>query len=245
MPELIKTRWYPESVLKAYYRFESGALTTDSSGESHTLTAISDPAEDTGKWGGGVTLDSNDAYSATNHTDFKPTGNFTIGVWVKIATPATSFLFSSYAYDGSVYAGIWLYVNTTTGYASFSSSKNTGKVAGTDFQVITGGTNVCDGNWHFVVGVWDGTYLRIYVDGVSDATAVAWANAPAYATTTYVRIGARKNSASAEDLFLTGSLDDVFILNGKALSDYEVLSIYRTISPGAFLMNLATNWKNN
>lgn len=31
--------------LKAYYRFESGALTTDSSGAGHTLTAISDPME--------------------------------------------------------------------------------------------------------------------------------------------------------------------------------------------------------
>jgi len=48
--------------LKAYYRFESGALTTDSSGEGHTLTAISDPAESpSGKFGGAVYLDGNDA----------------------------------------------------------------------------------------------------------------------------------------------------------------------------------------
>jgi large repetitive protein len=240
MPELIKTRWYPESVLKAYYRFESGALTTDSSGESHTLTAISDPAEDTGKWSGAVAFDGNDAYSAVDHADFKPTGNFTIGAWVKTSVD-TGGIFQSYSANTNI-AGIQIL--TVSNIARLISGKNNGTVQGTHYQIIDGTTNVCDGNWHFVVGTWDGSYLRIYVDGVSDATAVSWANAPAYAATNYVRLGCR-NRTGTNEIFLTGSLDDVFILNGKALSDYEVLSIYRTISPGAFLMNLATNWKNN
>lgn len=225
--EINSTSWLTNANLKAYYRFESGALTTDSSGEGHTLTAISDPAEDaSGKFGGAVALDGDDAYSIADHADFKPTGNFTIGMWVKIATPATSFVVSSYTYDGSVYAGIWLYVNTTTGYPTFTSAKNTGKVAGTDFQLVTGDTNVCDGAWHFVVGVWDGSYLRMYVDGTEDVAAVAWANAPAYNATNYVRFGCRKYSAAGESLFVTGSLDDVFLLNGTALSAQEVKGLY-------------------
>lgn len=245
MPELIKTRWYPESVLKAYYRFESGALTTDSSGNGHTLTAISDPAEDAnGKFGGAVAFDGNDAYSATDHSDFKPTGNFTVGFWFKTSTTgAHQNIFSSYNY----------YLNTFSGFVSgitsenkirLFSSKNTGNVAGTDYQQVTGGTTVTDGAWHFYVATWDGSYLRIYLDGASDATAVSWSNAPAYNATNYVRIGYSYDSTGGADAYLTGSLDDVFLLNGKALNAYEVLSIYRTISP-AFLMNLASNWKNN
>ncbi len=38
--ELNLTVLKDNSALKAYYRFESGALTTDSSGNSHTLTAV-------------------------------------------------------------------------------------------------------------------------------------------------------------------------------------------------------------
>lgn len=34
---------------------------------------------------------------------------------------------------------------------------------------LTGSTTINDGNWHYVVGTWDGTYVNIYVDGSSDA----------------------------------------------------------------------------
>lgn len=142
MPELIKTRWYPESVLKAYYRFESGALTTDSSGESHTLTAISDPAEDaSGKFGGAVAFDGNDAYSATDHADFKPTGNFTIGAWVKTSTSgATQYIFVSYSKNTNV-AGIRVAV-ASTGIISCLSGKNTGATSNTDYKNCNGTTEI-------------------------------------------------------------------------------------------------------
>jgi hypothetical protein len=244
MPELIKTRWYPESVLKAYYRFESGALTTDSSGESHTLTAISDPAEDaSGKFGGAVALDSNDCYSIVDHADLKPAGVFTVGAWVKgSASTTTRTIWNTYLSSGGKLYGFFLQTDTNE-LPEFFIAKGTGAVAGTDYKVITGSTSVLDGNWHFVVGVWDGTNMNLYVDGKSDATPVAAFNA-AYTGTMYQRIGAR-NSTGTDSNFFIGSLDDVFLLNGKALNAYEVLSIYQTISPGAFLMNLASNWKNN
>lgn len=245
MPELIKTRWYPESVLKAYYRFESGALTTDSSGEGHTLTAISDPAEDaSGKWGGAVALDGNDAYSHADHADFKPTGAFTIGMWVKPASfAATVALFNSISVATN-YAGIYVSNNITTGTISFLIGKNTGTTANTDFKNVASNGGLTAGQWNHVVLTWDTQYMRIYINGALDIE-TASTMAPAYAATNYVRIGCRKFSASAEVSFFNGSLDDVFLLNGKALTAYEVLSIYRTISPGAFLMNLASNWKNN
>lgn len=56
------------SNLKAYYRFESGALTTDGSGNSHTLTAISDPAEADTDFvlSGVITENLSDYYEANN-----------------------------------------------------------------------------------------------------------------------------------------------------------------------------------
>lgn len=209
----------------AYYRFESGALTTDSSGNSHTLTAISDPAGTTGVFGGGVVLDGNDAYSAVNHADFRPTGNFTIFAWIKTSSAAQYGFFQSHS-SNTNYAGIFLGTDSGgTGVLRVGSGKNTGTVLGTDRQNADGVTNICDNVWHFCVGTWDGSYLRVYVDGNLDNTAVAWANAPAYAATNYVRVGCRNNSGT-DIAFFTGSMDDCGLLNGTALSAEEIKGIY-------------------
>ena len=210
--------------LKAYYRFEDDALTTDSSGEGHTLTDISDPAEDaSGKFGGAVALDGNDAYSATDHADFKPTGNFTIGAWVKCSSPATQILFESYSKNTKV-AGIRIGTAATTGYAHCLSGNNTGTTSHTNYASVYGTTNVCDGNWHFVVSTWDGTNVNLYVDGTLE-NYEAWENAPVYAATNYVRVGCN-NESGTNIAFFTGSLDDVFLLNGTALSAEEIKGIY-------------------
>jgi hypothetical protein len=222
--EIYTTDWNSDANLKAYYRFESGALITDSSGEGHDLTAISDPAEDTGKFGGAVALDGNDAYSAVDHTDFKPTGNFTVGCWAKSSTQANVYLFESFSLNTN-FAGFWLQAIATTGVVRFLSGKNTGTTSNTDYKIATGTTNIFDGNWHFIVGTWDGSYLRLYVDGKLDVAAVAWTNAPAYAATNYVRIGCGNNSGTNIS-FLTGSVDDVFLINGTALTTPQVNAIY-------------------
>lgn len=223
--ELINHSLYDDANLKAYYRFESGALTTDSSGEGHTLTAISDPAEDaSGKFGGAVALDGDDAYSATDHADFKPTGNFTIGAWVKTGNTGDTVIFQSYSVNTNV-AGIKLW-KRDTGVCVLTSGNNTGTTAPTNYQNINGGTNIEDSAWHFVVGTWDGSNLNLYVDGASDATAVSYTNAPAYAATNYVRVGCG-NLSGTNNEFFTGSLDDVFIMNGTALSAAQIENIWQ------------------
>jgi hypothetical protein len=214
---------FNDSNLVAYYRFESGALTTDSSTKGHTLTAISAPAEGTGRFGGAAVFDgTDDAYSCADHADFKPTGNFSIGCWVK-TTDTDGALFHSYSQNTNR-AGIRLII-VSGGKVQLLSGKNTGTTIGVDAQLIVSATSITDNAWHFIVATWDGSYLRIYIDGVSDATPVSWAYAPAYAATNYVRIGC-SNAAGSNSTFLAGSLDDIFLFNGKALSASEVDSLY-------------------
>lgn len=228
--ELYLTPLFNNLSLKAYYRFSSGALTTDSK-DSHTLTAISDPAEDaSGKFGGAVVLDGNDGYYATDHSDFKPTGVFTMGAWIKTSTTTgIQNILTSFNYAASKFAGIQIRVDANK--FSLYSFRNTGISAGTDYQVVTGGTSVSDGNWHLVVGTWDGSYLRVYVDGTSDATAVAWSYAPGYQATNYVQIGYEDDDTNAVGQFFNGSLDDLFIFNGKALSATEISNLYNGTWP--------------
>lgn len=225
MAELYQTSLLSDANLKAYYRFESGALTTDSSGENHTLTAISDPAEITGKFGGAVSLDGDDAYSITDHADLKPTGVFTIGAWIKPTTIGiTHGIFQSYSSFSNI-AGIALAISNSDNKFYFYSGKNTGAVLNTDYKQIVSSTEVSVNNWYFVVVTWDGTSLRIYVDGSLDTTPVAWAFGPAYAATNYVRIGCL-NATGTNNNFLTGYLDDVFLLNGTALTSDQIQSLY-------------------
>jgi len=224
--ELYSTPLYSESSLKAYYRYSSGALTTDTTAGGHTLTAISDPAEDaSGKFAGAVALDGNDAYSVADHADFKPTGAFSVVAWIKTSTTgAEQTIAQSYAEGSSKMSG-WLLRIAVANKVLFRSGKNTGSTAGTDYQNITGGTTVTDGAYHLIVAVWDTTKLYLYVDGNSDASAVNWANAPSYQATNYVRFGCECDTGTNIS-FITGSLDDVSIFNGKALSATEVSKYY-------------------
>jgi hypothetical protein len=220
--ELKDTQWYINSNLKAYFRFESGALTTDSSGEGHTLTAISDPAEDaSGKFGGAVALDGDDAYSATDHADFKPTGVFSVGGWVKTSyTSDDQFIFCSY--NPTNFSGWYLRVNNED-TIRFVSGRGTGTTLHTHWELINSTTTVTNGAWRFIVATWDGSKLHLYIDGAEEGTGVTWANAPGYNATNNVRIGCYIDNTN---YFFNGSLDDVFLINGTALSADQIESIY-------------------
>lgn len=217
--ELKDTSLYADANLKAYYRFEAGSLTTDSSAGGHTLTAVSDPAEGVGKFGGGVDLDSDDAFTAVDHADFKPTSSFSVGAWVKTTTQNKN-IFTSFGGSGN-YAGWNLAVQGDK--ARLASYKNSGTTENTDWKAVDSTTVIVDGLWRLIIGTWDGASLKIYVNGVLENTS-AWANAPAYKATNYVMVGAF-NTGSVGG-FLTGSLDDVFLLNGTALTAAQVANLY-------------------
>ena len=213
--------------LVAYYKFSTGALTTDSgNGAGHTLTAVSAPSEVAGKYGTGASFITDDAYSATDHADFKPTGAFSVSTWIYSTPSATQqMIFQSFSRNTN-YAGIYFSISSD-GYAYIRSCKNSGTVSGTDFQTCSGSVSLDDSKWHFIVGTWDTTNLNIFVDGISAATPVAWANAPVYAATNYVRVACENRSGTNQnfsDVALT--IDDLAVWNGKALTATEVLYLY-------------------
>lgn len=217
--------------LRAYYKFSTGAITTDSSGNSFTLSAISDPASVDGKFGQGIELDGNDGYdigSGGNQSNLMPTGNFTLSAWIKTSTTgATQTIIQSFSQDTNR-AGIQLFINSSN-FPVLLSGAN-GVTQGTHWQQVVGVTNVCDGLWHQITGTWDGSTLRIYVDGRLD-NSIAWAVAPVYEVpvvgNTFQVIGAARLVLSATNFF-TGTLDEVFLMNGTALSEGEVYALAKS-----------------
>lgn len=236
--ELATTPWATDSRLKAYYRFSTGALTTDSSGNGHTLTAVSDPAEVAGVFGKAAEFDPDDAYSIADHADFKPTGRFTVGCWIK--TTSTSVVPMQSWSQNTNLAG-WRLRVSAGGALQFYIGKNTGSTVNVDYWAATGGT-INDGNWHFIVGTYDGSkVMRAYVDGFPGTPVTA--EDPAYAATNYVRFGCG-NQTGTNTYFLNGTLDDAFIIVGYALGAEDVKKIYFNTA-SSFLLNIAGNWKNN
>lgn len=186
-----------------------------------------------------VSLDgSTDAFSATDHADLKPTGAFTVGGWIKTSTVAWTGIFTSQADISSKYSGWNLMIEGVGGKGRIAINRNTGHVDGTDYKYVLTNTTLTDGNWHYVVGTWDGSYLRIYVDGILDCTPVAWTYAPGYNATNYVRVGCYSNDGSNTGFFL-GNLKGVFLDNGNAWTQAQIATrmfadLTSFISTGAY-----------
>jgi len=211
----------------AIYCFEDGYQLTDSSaGAENTLTAIGTPTTCTTKFGGSVFLGNSSAYSAVDAAVLKPTGNFTVVCWIKrglLGAGGAGYIFQSNS-DNTNIAGIKFFCANTTNLLRFSTGKNTGTTANTDYKEILGSA-IADQNWHFVVVVWDGSYLYLYKDGLLDATPVAWTDAPAYAATNYVRVGCY-NGTGSNGSYFTGQLDDGYLVNGVAFNHANVIRQY-------------------
>lgn len=203
----------PTTNLKAYYKFDTGALTTDSSGNSHTLSAVSDPAETTGKINGAANFDGNDGYSTTNHADLNVgTELFSSGCWVKTTASGSSM---SLIHFQPVNPG-WALGISSTGYPFFY------RTDGTNTNLATANKTVNDGNWHHLVVVKESaTSWKTYIDGVLDNNNTT--NIPGTLSNANDKTIACKGG-SAE--FFTGDLDEVFFFNGTALTASQVAEIY-------------------
>ena len=219
--ELFNSPLIADTTLKAYYRFSSGALTTDSSGEGKTLTAISDPAEDaSGKFGGGCAFDGNDAYYVDNDADLAPTGSFSLGGWVKTTTLATRKSIITKGSTVPEYSfGLEILDNNQASFTVW-------QVGGGNHLAIYGlGKTIVDGTYHFVVGTYNhaAQTSKLYVDavlvGTDDTPTGTW-----HTAVNRFEIGGRADGAN----YFVGSMDDIFFENAKELSATEISNLYNT-----------------
>lgn len=196
--------------LAGYWPLDEGASTTaaDASGEGYDGTLVGAPLWTTGLLNGGLTLDGVSdavAFGATPRLD-QPT-TLTLAAWVRHGT-ADGFHSILDKRDGGA-DGYDLYINNT-GRSFLRINNNT----------LIGNTVVADDTWHHVVGVYDGTQMRLYVDGVEDA--VATVGASSINTTSPLRLGYHFTS---NDFRFDGTLDDVRIYD-RALSSGEVDTLF-------------------
>lgn len=94
-----------------------------------------------------------------------------------------------------------------------------------DGQSLSGSTPLPTGAWSHVAGVYDGTQMRVYLNGALDGTLATTAAIPANALP--LRIGAASDGGS----LFNGLVDEVEVLN-RALTQTEIQAIVAAGSAG-------------
>jgi hypothetical protein len=130
----------------------SGTITV----QTQTLTINQGAAGATGSFS--ASLNGSTAYvSVPNSTSLDITGSITVEAWIKTPTPsaAQQGIIERFAASNGGYA-----LRLAAGKLQFFTLQNA-----TTFDYVEGGSVITTG-WHHVAGVWDGTQLRLYLDGV-------------------------------------------------------------------------------
>lgn len=165
--QLSDTSLISDANLEAYFKFESGALTTDSSGDGETLTNTGTAIDGTGIWGGAAdfgTTNSTKYFERASAAGIQRT--FTMSCWVKMNTEIGSGIqnFMEHVNDttDNIFELQYDYNAGTRRVVAKNYKVGGGDASATETYTITLGTTT----WHHLAMTGDGTTVKLYVDGV-------------------------------------------------------------------------------
>jgi len=202
--------------LVAWYPFDdrSGSLLYDRSGKRNHGT-IDGATWVAGRRGSALSFDGvNDYVGVPDSSSLDIVNYVTMAAWIK-----PSFAGDGYPYVASKGDDMYtLYLNKATKKAMFGFRRASDNAWG---QVI-GATPLTAGTWNHIVGLYDGTDMKIYVNGVLDETA----SRPGETIKTdnlNFYIGTLKGTSQPFD----GIIDEVRIYN-RALTAAEIKRLYES-----------------
>jgi hypothetical protein len=215
--------------LVAYWKLDGDSSDATGNGHDGSDTAITySTANGIINQGAGTVRENSSCISIPDSTALKPTGSFSINYWEKGTDTADApTAFQTYAQNTNI-AGILPYLSVQAGIVV---GNNTGVTPNTNYVRIAGTTNVQDGNWHMITNTYDGTTVKIYVDGNSTPEASqAWTGGVAYQATNYVRIGCENlTGTNHPNSFNTTAWDEIGVWT-RALSTSEISALYNSRS---------------
>ncbi len=206
---------------------DAAETTADLSRKGETLTASNANStgftSTTGVRNEGVTFDGTDDYFTCTDAACGGTTNLdtngtllSVGAWINSSSFAGSIaptIISKENAGGGT--GYRLRIIAGTGVPVFRVNEGSG--GGT----VSSSIAITTGNWYHIVGTYDGTSLKIYVNGQLAGT-TAFTTAIADDTSDF-SIGARASSTT--DTFFTGSIDEPFV-TAEGLTAGQVKRMY-------------------
>jgi hypothetical protein len=216
------------STLDGWWPFyESAGLTAhDASGNHNDGTLIGAAQWTAGYFGGGLNFDgSTGRVDVHDAASLEPANAVTVTAYVNASGSPGSFKYIVAKGASSCSAASYGLYTGPSGGLVFYVSQN----AGTSFtRSADAGVGVWDGNWHFVVGTYDGANVRLYVDGapVGSATPLSGPIGYGLPTGNDLFFG---HYDGCSGLDFRGSVDEPTVWS-RALSPSEVQGTYVVLS---------------
>lgn len=213
--------WAPSPV--AYWDLNEGSGTTanDKSGNAKTGTLTNGPLWSQGKFGQSLKFDgSNDHVTVGDQLDFNGNTPFALSSWVNLtAAPAASQFGQILSKYDAGSAGEWWFAIDENRNVSFL------RECGSFGTVSTSTINL--NTWYHVAGTYDGTNLRIYINGVLDKTTAD--SCSITNQTVDMMIGAGDDGSTVDNV-INGAVDDIRIYD-YARSAKQILEDMNTSHP--------------
>jgi hypothetical protein len=197
-------------------------VATDSSGRGHHGTMAGNPQWQPGHVGGALAFDGiHDYVTIKDVPEFDIRAQITVSCWIKVAE-------FDKPWQAIIAKGNFAWrVIRDRNTRSIDFACTGVQVPDTVWGNVLGRTPVDDGRWHHLAGVYDGTYVRLYVDGALDASVEG--SGTLNATEDDVLIGA---NAGDDWRHWRGLVDDVRVYS-YALSEEEVKGLCAGTGPTA------------
>jgi len=204
----LAANWQTAPGLIGSWKFDeaSGNISSDASGNGNDASLIGGPVKVAWDFGNGVNFNGTDQYVLIdNESFFDITDSITVACWIKKNdNDQTSCLISKSD-------SFKLYIDQFSRGITFA--------CGGIGRPLSSSTDVCDNKWHHVAGVYDGSMMSIYIDGVLDSSKGAVGQ---IATNDYkVAIASDDNFSEQK---LQGVIDEARIYN-QGLSAERIVAI--------------------
>jgi hypothetical protein len=199
--------------LVAAYAFNEGAGTTvaDATGLGHTGTVVGATWTPSGRYGAGLVFNGTNArVTVPDAADLDLTTGVTLEAWVYPTTAGGGAWRTVITKDTAASGTYLLYANTDT--------NNAGMFVGSTFQQqTTGGPTLAANSWTHLTGTYDGSTIRLYVNGVQVASRAQ--TQPMTTNNALLSIG----GSSVWGEWFAGRLDELRIYN-RALTAAEIVA---------------------
>jgi len=214
----------------------AGITTYDRSANGNNGTLVNATWTASGKYGKALNFNGINGYvNLGTNASLRPSGAFSAVAWINANASQVLYPQIVSSSDSSGLTGWNLYLQNGANQGAAAFIVKEGSNAWGNCYAL-GASNLKGAGWKFVVGVYDGTTAKIYVDGVLQTTDACQNQSINYGISPSAEIG-RKIQAQASTYF-NGTIDEVAVYN-RALTATEISNMYNdTAFNGAHTLNI-------